>query len=141
MPHPPLLPTPGSVEIMSYTASFALSFPEIILSVSAIVLMLAAAWAGDKASKAISWLSVAALVGAAAALLGPAGSGGVGYDGLYVADPFAAFAKLLIYIGAAVAILIAPGFFERPGEMRAELPVVIVLWDVGMATMVTAQNR
>jgi NADH-quinone oxidoreductase subunit N len=123
---------------MSYTASFALSFPEIILSVSAIVLMLAAAWAGDKASKAISWLSVAALVGAAAALLGPAGSGGVGYDGLYVADSFAAFSKLLIYIGAAVAILIAPGFFERPGEMRAEFPVLILLSAVGMGTMVSA---
>ncbi len=48
--------------------------------------MLAAAWAGDKASKAISWIAVLLLAGAAASLLGPAGSGGVGYDGLYVAD-------------------------------------------------------
>ena len=123
---------------MGYTASFALSLPEIILSFGAIALMLAAAWAGDKASKAISWIAVALLAVSAASLLGPAGSGGVGYDGLYVADPFAAFSKLLIYIGAAVAIIIAPGFFDREGEMRAEFPVLILLSAVGMGMMVSA---
>ena len=123
---------------MSYIDSFALSLPEIILSFGAIVLMLAAAWMGDKASKAISWVSVLLLAGAGLALLGPAGSGGLGYDGLYVADPFAAFAKLLIYVGAAVAILVAPGFFNRDGEMRAEYPVLILLSAVGMGTMVSA---
>ena len=58
---------------MGYTASFALSLPEIILSFGAIALMLAAAWMGDKASKAISWIAVALLACAAASLLGPAG--------------------------------------------------------------------
>ncbi len=48
---------------MGYIASFALSLPEIILSFGAIALMLAAAWAGDKASKAISWIAVAAARG------------------------------------------------------------------------------
>jgi len=123
---------------MSYMASFALSAPEIILSFSAILLMLVAAWGGDKASQAITWLSVLALAAAGFALLGPSGSAGVGYDGLYVADSFASFSKVLIYIGAAVAILIAPGFFDREGEMRAEYPVLILLSAVGMSTMVSA---
>ncbi len=123
---------------MSYMDSFSLSLPEIILSFGAIVLMLAGAWMGDKASKAISWVSVLLLAAAAVSLIGPSGSGGLGYDGLYVADPFAAFAKLLIYIGAAVTILVAPGFFNREGEMRAEFPVLILLSAVGMGTMVSA---
>ncbi len=123
---------------MSYSASFALSLPEIILSFGATVLMLVAAWAGDKSAKMIGWLSVLLLAAAGLALLGPSGSAGVGYDGLYVADPFAAFAKTLIYIGAAVAIVIAPGFFNREGEMRAEYPVLILLSAVGMGTMVSA---
>ena len=123
---------------MDYIASFALSVPELILSSGAIVLMLAAAWAGDKASRAISWFAVLLLAGAAFSLLGPSGSGGVAYAGLYVADPFAAFAKLLIYISAAVAIVIAPGFFDREGEMRAEFPVLILLSAVGMGMMVSA---
>ena len=123
---------------MSYFASFALSVPEIILSFGATALMLVAAWGGDKSAKAIGWLSVLLLAAAGLSLLGPSGSGGVGYEGLYVADPFAAFAKVLIYIGAAVAILIAPGFFNREGEMRAEYPVLILLSAVGMGTMVSA---
>jgi NADH-quinone oxidoreductase subunit N len=123
---------------MSYIASFPLSLPEIILSLGAIVLMLVAAWMGDKVAKPIGWAAVALLVLATLALLGPSGSGGVGYDGQYVADPFAAFAKLLIYVSAAVVILIAPGFFDREGELRAEFAVLILLSAVGMGMMVSA---
>ncbi|HET8613325.1 MAG TPA: NADH-quinone oxidoreductase subunit NuoN [Sphingomonas sp.] len=126
---------------MSYTQSFVLSIPEEILAAGAIILMLAAAWAGDRASRVISWLSVLLLALAALALLGPSGSGGLGYDGAYIADPFAAFAKLLAFIGAAIAILIAPGFFEQDGEpMRAEFPVLILLSAVGMGMMVSAAD-
>jgi NADH-quinone oxidoreductase subunit N len=124
---------------MDTNLSFALSLPEEILTVGAIVLMLVAAWAGDKAAKTIGLLSVLVLAGAALALLGPGGSGGVGYHGLYVADGFAAFSKLLIYVAAAIAILIAPGFFERNGEqLRAEFGVIILLAAVGMGIMVSA---
>jgi NADH-quinone oxidoreductase subunit N len=123
---------------MSYIQSFGLSLPEIILSFGAIVLMLVAAWTGDKASKPIGWAAVALLFVAALTLVGASGHGGIGYDGQYVADPFAAFAKLLIYISAAVILLIAPGFFDRPGEMRAEFAVLILLSSVGMGMMVSA---
>ena len=119
--------------------SFALSLPEIILGAGAIVLMLAAAWGGDRASRTISWIGVALLAAAALALVGPAGSGGVAYQGLYVADPFAAFAKLLIYAATAVVMLIAPAFFEEDGSpLRAEFPVLLLLSAVGMGMMVSA---
>jgi NADH-quinone oxidoreductase subunit N len=121
---------------MDTNLSFALSLPEEIISVGAIVLMLACAWAGDKAARTISWLSALVLLGAAVSLIAP---GGVGYHGLYVADNFSAFAKLLIYISAAIAILIAPGFFVRNGEeLRAEFGVLILLSAVGMGMMVSA---
>ena len=38
------------------------------------------------------------------------------FGGLIVADAFAAFAKLLIFLAAAVAIIAAHGFFERDFE-------------------------
>ncbi len=75
---------------MSYTQSFGLSLPEIVLSLGAIVLMLVAAWVGDKASKPIGYAAIALLAVAAFTLLGASGHGGVGYDGQYLADPFAA---------------------------------------------------
>ncbi len=123
---------------MSITASLALTVPELILTVGALLLLLVAAFGGDGLSRAIGWGAVALFGAAAFSLTGPAGSGGPGFDGLYIADSFAAFAKLLIYIAAAVSVLLAPGFFARAGGYRAEYPVLILLSAVGMGMMVSA---
>ncbi len=127
---------------MDYTANLVMTLPEIVLSVGALLLMLVAAWGGQSASRAISWASIAVLIGAGIALSGPASSGGVAFYGLYRADGFAAFAKVLIFGAAAVAIIMAPGFFERTSgdNLRPEYPVLILLAAVGMGMMVSATD-
>ena len=127
---------------MDYTANLMMTLPEIVLSVGALVLMLAAAWGGQAAARAISWTAVAVLIGAGVALGGPASSGGSAFDGLYRADGFAAFAKVLIYGSAAVAIIMAPRFFEKSvgDNLRPEYPVLILLSAVGMGMMVSASD-
>ena len=95
------------------TASLLMTLPEEILGAAALLLMLVAAWGGPGVTRLISWTSVAVLIGAGIALIGPASHGGEAYDGLYRADAFAAFAKVLIYIASGVAILLAPNFFQR----------------------------
>ena len=120
------------------TASLALTLPELILSLGAMALLMVAAFGGDGLSRAIGWGAVALFAAAGFSLLGPAGNGGPGFDGLYIADSFAAFSKLLIYIAAAVSVIIAPGFFGRAGQLRAEYPILILLSAVGMGMMVSA---
>ncbi|MDQ2877736.1 MAG: NADH-quinone oxidoreductase subunit NuoN [Pseudomonadota bacterium] len=121
-------------------ASLLMTLPEEVLGLGALLLMLAAAWGGQASTRAISWASVAVLVGAGIALAGPASYGGEAYGGLYRADAFAAFAKVLIYTAAAIAILMAPGFFRRTSgdDLRPEYPVLILLSAVGMGMMVSA---
>lgn len=123
---------------MSITHSLALTLPELILSLGSLILLMVAAFGGDRLTRTISWASVALLAVAALSLLGPPGNGGIGFDGLYRADAFAAFAKLLIFVAAAVTVAIAPGFFERGGSLRAEYPILILLSSVGMGMMVSA---
>jgi NADH-quinone oxidoreductase subunit N len=123
---------------MNFTASLALTVPELILSIGAIALLMVAAFSGDRSTRAISWGAVGLLAAAAISLLGPAGHGGIAFDGLYHADRFAAFAKLLIYIAAAIAVIIAPNFFARNGTLRAEYPILILLSSVGMGMMASA---
>lgn len=125
---------------MDYTANLVMTLPEIVLSLGALALMLVAAWGGQAASRAISWAAVAVLIGAAIALIGPASNGGAAFYGLYKADAFAAFCKVLIYGAAAVAIIIAPRFFDSTGgdNLRPEYPVLILLSAVGMGMMVSA---
>ena len=127
---------------MTYGQQLMMTLPEVILAIGALVLMLVAAWGGQKSARAVSWAAVALLFGAAISLLGPASSGGEAFYGLYRADAFAAFAKLLIYIAAAVSILIAPRFFASTSgdNLRPEYPLLIVLSAVGMGVMVSAAD-
>ena len=53
---------------MDWSHSLRLIAPEELLTVAGLILLLVAGWAGDKASRLISVLSVAALVGAALAI-------------------------------------------------------------------------
>ncbi|WP_219892481.1 NADH-quinone oxidoreductase subunit NuoN [Aquisediminimonas profunda] len=122
------------------TASLLLTAPELILSIGATALMLVAAFAGDRSTRFVSAAAVAILAGAGLSLAGVAGSGGTAFNGLYSADAFGAFAKVLIYLAAAVAVLIAPHWFEREDRLRAEYPVLILFSAVGMGMMVSATN-
>jgi NADH-quinone oxidoreductase subunit N len=125
---------------MDYSANLAMTLPEIVLSIGAIVLMLVSAWGGNASTRAVSWASVAVLAGAGIALIGPASSGGSAFGGLYRADAFAAFAKVLIYITTAVSIIIAPNFFQKSSgeDLRPEYPVLMLLAAAGMGMMVSA---
>ena len=125
---------------MGYDQQLLLTLPEVVLGLSSLMLMIVAAWGGQASARAISWVSVAVLAGAGIALFGPASSGLDAFDGLYHADRFAAFAKALIYIATAVAIIMAPPFFARTSgdDLRPEYPVLMLLAAVGMGMMVSA---
>ena len=116
------------------------TLPELILSIGAMLLLLVAGWRGDDATRGISWASVLLLILAGLSLAGPAGHGGSAFGGLYHADSFAAFSKVLIYIGAAISIVIAPNWFGRGGTLRAEYPILILLSSAGMGMMVSAAD-
>jgi NADH-quinone oxidoreductase subunit N len=130
---------------MDFSASLSLIVPEILLSVSGLVLLLVAGWAGDKASRAIT--VVACLVLAACFVLtapsvcgGAMGAGSHAFGGLFAADAFAGFAKLMIYAASGAVLAVAPAFFERFRLMRAEFPVLVLFAVLGMSVMVSATD-
>ncbi len=120
--------------------NFAAFLPEILLTVGAIVLMMVAAFMGRRGSAVTTWVAVLLLLGATISLIGAPQSAGPLFGGLIVADGFGAFGKMLIFVGAAVAILAAHHWFERDFEHAAEYPVLILLSCVGMAVMVSATS-
>ncbi|HET9811343.1 MAG TPA: NADH-quinone oxidoreductase subunit NuoN [Sphingomicrobium sp.] len=122
---------------MSY---FAAILPELLLTGGAIVLMMAAAFAGRRGTAAISWFAIALLGGATLALIGAPTHAGPIFGGLLAADGFASFGKAIIFPAAAIAILMAHGWFERGAEHASEYPVLILFSAVGMSVMVSATN-
>ncbi|MDQ4419993.1 NADH-quinone oxidoreductase subunit NuoN [Sphingobium sp. DEHP117] len=125
------------------TASLILAMPELVLTAAGLVLLMIAAYAGDKSAQLVGWLAVASL-GLAALTLGSAWTaGGDAFGGLYSGDAFSTFAKGLIYAAAAVSILVAPRFFATGVSggvlaIRAEYPILILFSCVGMGMMVSA---
>jgi NADH-quinone oxidoreductase subunit N len=114
--------------------------PELILTAGGIVLMMVAAFLGRRGSSLCSWASVALLIGAAIALVGQPSNAGALFDGQLAADAFGAFGKLIIYLCAAVAIVMAHSWFERDFEHGAEYPVLVLFAAVGMSVMVSATS-
>jgi NADH-quinone oxidoreductase subunit N len=130
---------------MDIAASLSLIVPEILLSISGLVLLLVAGWAGDKASRAIT-VAACLVLAACFALTAPTVCGGAigagtdAFGGLFAADAFAAFAKLMIYAASGAVLVIAPPFFERFRLMRAEFPVLVLFAVLGMNVMVSATD-
>ena len=118
--------------------NFLFTLPELILTVASLALLMMCGWMGDRASRLITWLAVAALALAAIFIPGIRDGGGLAFGGLFIADSFAAFSKVLVYIGAAVAMLAAQTWFTRDKDFRAEYPVLIIFSTIGMGMMVSA---
>jgi NADH-quinone oxidoreductase subunit N len=119
---------------------FAPLLPELILSLGGTILMMVAAFTGRRGSTVTSWLAVALLLLATAALVGSPSHAGPIFDGFVGADLFASFGKAIIFPAAAVAIIAAHGWFERGTEHASEYAVLIVFAAVGMSVMVSATS-
>lgn len=127
---------------MTYAASFYLAAPEVMLSVAALILLLVSAWM-PKASRAVTIVAAAVLFGATAwtahLLFDPAyAMGAEAFGGLYSADGFGSFAKIVMYLATIACLVVTPRFFDARGAYRPEYPVLMLFAAVGMGMMVSA---
>ncbi len=130
---------------MDISTSLGLVIPELVLTVSGLIMLLFAAWGGNGASRSVSIASCVALGGAfflvaPTVCAGLSGPDTVAFFGQLRADAFAGIAKLMIYAAAGATLVVAPAYFERIGAMRPELPVLVLFSAVGMSIMVSATD-
>ncbi|WP_122468766.1 NADH-quinone oxidoreductase subunit NuoN [Brevundimonas lutea] len=124
---------PFSIDL---SQALPLAASEITLAVGALVLLVVGAFWGEKSAGPLSWIGALLLVVAA----GVAGTAplGVAFNGAFVADPLAVYAKVAIYLFAALAVVLGAGWTRRQGIAKFEYPILIILASVGMAMMVSA---
>ncbi len=135
---------------MDFAASFMLIRPELVLTAAGLILLLVAAWAGDKYARTTAVLAVTALFGAGLLLvpglhLGVDGPDTFAFGTLMKVDSFALFAKALIYLAAIGALVVAPAFFDSDAAgsekgLRAEYAVLVLFAVLGMSIMVSAND-
>ncbi|MBU6166291.1 MAG: NADH-quinone oxidoreductase subunit NuoN [Alphaproteobacteria bacterium] len=127
-------------------ASIAIAGPETILTLGSLAaLMLGSFTPQHRALTVTSLFAVAILAVAGFSLLDAPAGRSIAFDGLYVADDFSAFLKVIILAAAAASVLLAlPWLGERGPDGisfgRFEYPVLLLLAALGMAMMVSAND-
>ncbi len=121
------------------SADFSILLPELVLAIYAMGALLAAVYTGkDQLAPMLVWLT-SALFLALAFWIGVSGSqDAAAFNGLFVDDAFARFAKVTILISAAAVLLMSEAYMARRGILRFEYPILMALGVVGMMVMVSA---
>ena len=111
--------------------------PELILAVGALLLLMIGVFRGDRSLVPLSWVAVGILTLAGVNLL--AGQG-TAFGGLYIADSFSTFFKVLILAGTAVSMILALPYLKGTPSARFEYPVLLTISALGMCMMVSAND-
>jgi NADH-quinone oxidoreductase subunit N len=126
--------------------SIALAGPEVVLTLGSLAaLMLGSFTSGAARALSQTSLFAAAILALAGFTLldAPAGTQ-IAFDGLYVADAYAAFLKVLILAAAAASVLMAvpwlAGMPSGQAGARFEYPVLLLLATLGLCVMVSAND-
>ncbi|WP_299848569.1 NADH-quinone oxidoreductase subunit NuoN [uncultured Roseovarius sp.] len=120
-------------------ADLNIILPEIVLSVYAMAALLFTVYTGkDRMAGLLVWLTAALFV-AMALFIGATGNNTrVAFDGMFVDDGFARFAKVTILLSAAAVLVMGQEYMARRKILRFEYPLLICLSVVGMMVMVSA---
>lgn len=113
--------------------------PELSLAIYAMVALLYGVYTSkDGAAPFLCWVTATLFV-AMAAWIGLGGEGTqVAFNGMFIEDGFARFAKVVILLSAAAIIMISQDHMTKLGILKFEFPILIALSVVGMMLMVSA---
>ena len=120
-------------------ADLIVILPEIILALYAMAALLGAVYTTkDGLAPVLVW-ATAGLMALLAIWIAANGDGTtVAFNGMFVDDGFARFAKVAILLSAAAVLLMSQDYMARRGLLRFEYPLLVALAAVGMMMMVSA---
>ncbi len=120
-------------------ADLTIILPEIVLALYAMAALIGAVYTTkDGLAPALVW-ATAGLMALLAIWIATNGDGtNVAFNGMFVDDGFARFAKVAILLSAAAVLVMSQDYMARRGLLRFEYPLLVALAAVGMMMMVSA---
>jgi NADH-quinone oxidoreductase subunit N len=123
------------------SADFQTLLPEILLAGYAMLALMVAVYTSrDRLAATLVWATAGLFVALALYI----GAGGAGerlvFNGLFIDDPFARFAKVTILLSAAAVLVMSQDYMTRRELLRFEYPILITLAVIGMMVMVSAAD-
>ncbi|MGB0507515.1 MAG: NADH-quinone oxidoreductase subunit NuoN [Pikeienuella sp.] len=119
-------------------ADIDIILPELVLALASMALLMVGTYGGgDRLAGKINWAS-AILLAALGLWIAFDPSEGEAFNGAFVADGFAQYAKVLMLLSSATILVLARDYLTRRGLMKFEFPVLINMATLGMMLMVSA---
>ncbi|MCX7381743.1 MAG: NADH-quinone oxidoreductase subunit N, partial [Alphaproteobacteria bacterium] len=118
--------------------NWILALPELVLACCGMAILVIGVLNKRDMFQACSMLTVGAFL--LTAVLVIAGPTGVGFSGMYTADAFSLFVKLMILAAAGLGVIVALDYNEHANMQRFEFPVLILYAATGMMLMASASN-
>lgn len=119
---------------------FLPAFPEMFLAFMALLLLMFGVSRKEESFRPVSNLSVLTLLAVIGVVLKYCGETSVTFGGMFIADSFGAFMKVLVLLGSAVSILMSIRYAERMRITRFEYPILILFSTLGMMLMISAND-
>ena len=113
---------------------------EIFLAIAGMGLLMMGAFNRRDITSTINWMTVASFAIAAAFVLLHGDSGKLVLYGQFATGPFIQFAKILILLGSALAVILSRDYMRREKAARFEFPVLLLFATLGMMMMVSAND-
>lgn len=114
--------------------------PEIFLAIAGMALLMIGVFQTSTGSRLVSSLTLITLAIALFILVANGREPGLAFGGLFLADGFAFFMKILILLGSGASLIISQSFIEREGMDRFEYPILFLFATLGMLLMVSAND-
>lgn len=120
-------------------ASLAPAYPELMLALGALVLLMLGVFAKKEPTPWITGIAIGLLIGVGV-LIVAVPSDGVIFAGGFINDGFGRFMKVLVVTGSVFALVLAVSNAEAHGLNKFEYPVLVLLATLGMLMMISAND-
>ena len=116
------------------------ALPELLIVVSAIVLLLLGVFKKENASGGVTALAIIALALTALLVVSGPSERVETFGGMFVVDSFAVFSKLLVLLASAITLAMSRSWLKAEGLDHPEYPVLVLFATLGMLLMISANN-
>lgn len=120
-------------------AQLPLIFPELLLALGALVLLLVGVYSGERSYFTVTGLAIALILATGLVIIISPKVGIFGGNAL-ILDGFSRYMKILMLVGALFALIMSVGFAKVEKFAKFEFPVLVLLAALGMMLMISAGN-
>ncbi|MDB5530146.1 MAG: nuoN [Devosia sp.] len=120
-------------------ASLAPAYPEMVVAIGAVILLLLGVVLNKERSSLVAILSIVLLLGTAVLVMAQPVDGVI-FNGTFIADGFARYMKVLVLGGSAFSLMLALPHAVENGTHKWEYSILVLLATLGMMAMVSAND-